>query len=93
MLTGDFNARTSTNPDFVPFDNAIHLPLPPEYTADSEIPRSSQDTVLNEFYGRQLLNLCQAARLRILNGRSGYGYTCQIADSTRTEAEVQLNTV
>ena len=83
MLTGDLNACTSTNLDFVLLDNAIHLPLPTDYTADSEIPRSSQDTVLNE-YGRQLLNLCLATRLRILNGRTGQDrnigrYTCHTA--------------
>ena len=32
LLAGDFNACIATNSDFVPLDNSVHLPLPPDYT-------------------------------------------------------------
>ena len=46
------------------------LPLPPYYLVDIELPRSSRDTNVNE-YGKMLHDLCQAARLRLVNGRTG----------------------
>ncbi len=36
MLTGDFNARTGTLSDFVRFDSDDHVPVPLDYTVDSE---------------------------------------------------------
>jgi len=35
---------------------------------DTPIPRKSEDCVVNN-YGRELLDLCIASRLRIINGR------------------------
>ena len=82
LLAGDFNACTATNSDFVPLDNPVHLLLPPDYAVDSESPHFSQDLTLN-VYGKQLLDLCQAARLRISNGRTGQDrnlkFTCYTA--------------
>ena len=70
ILTGDMNARTGIRPDFVPSDSNEHVPLPPNYVADVDIPRTSEDSCINA-YGRELLDLCQSARLRIVNGRCG----------------------
>ena len=68
ILTGDFNARTGSLPDYVTYDSDSHIPLPPDYTADEPIPRMSEDKRVNS-HGRELLELCVASQLRILNGR------------------------
>lgn len=68
-MTGDFNARTGSLPDYVNHDSDLHIPLPPDYMVDTPIPRKSEDCVVNN-YGRELLDLCIASRLRILNGRT-----------------------
>ncbi len=71
MITGDFNARTANNADFVEDDNASdHLPFPDNYSVDVAIARSSEDRSVNE-YGRRLLELCISTGLRIVNGRLG----------------------
>ena len=54
LVTGDFNARTATQPDW-PHDNATR-------------PRRSQDQVYDA-RGGQLLELCKNTGLRICNGR------------------------
>ena len=64
VLTGDFNTHTCSLPDHV-----THNPLPPKYMVDTPIPRKSEDSVVNN-YGRELLDLCIASRLRIINGRT-----------------------
>ena len=68
ILTGDFNARTGSLPDYVTVDSDSHIPLPPDYIADEPIPRISEDKKIYS-YGRELLELCIASQLRILNGR------------------------
>ena len=70
MLTGDFNARTGSLPDFIAPDSCDHIPLPPDYIVDHCEPRSSEDSHHNA-YGLELLEICQSARIRILNGRMG----------------------
>ena len=70
MLTGDFNACTGGLFDFVPQDSCDHIPLPPDYTTDSCVQRTSQDSHHNA-YGYELVDICQSARLRILNSRRG----------------------
>ena len=80
ILAGDLNTRTGTLPDYVPHDSCSHLPLPPHYKIDDQIPRFSEDLQVNNF-GRQLLQLCIATQMRIVNGRIfpdiGKGaYTC-----------------
>ena len=82
MLTGDFNARTGTQRDYVYHDSSVaehYIPLPPDYQTDKEKMRASQDVVINN-YGRELLDLCISSRLRIVNGRHDQdslgGFTC-----------------
>ena len=70
MLIGDFNARTGSLPDYVSFDSNDHIPFPPDYIVDTELPRSSKDSMCNN-YGRELLDLCKASNLRMTNGRFG----------------------
>ena len=67
ILAVDLNARTGTL-DYVPHDSCSHLPLPPHYKIDDPIPRFSEDLQVNNF-GRQLLQLCIATQMRIVNGR------------------------
>ena len=44
ILCGDFNARSSNNPDFVLDDKSVHMNvLPDEYTPDRFMDRYSQD--------------------------------------------------
>ena len=66
ILTGDFNARTGTLPDYVELDTGKYIPLPPEYTVDLPIPRSNCDSVVNN-YGKELLDLCISSQLRVLS--------------------------
>ena len=70
MLIGDFNARTGTIPDYIMFDSVDHVPVPPDYTTDSELQRFSKYCICNN-YGRELLDLCKASHLRLINGRFG----------------------
>ena len=73
LLSGDFNARTANNDDFVhrdvydallPEEVPRYLPLP-----DNIAKRQSCDDNCNAF-GHRLLQLCQDANLLILNGRT-----------------------
>lgn len=48
IISGDFNARTANNVDFIEKDDvSIHVPLPDNYVADATLPRSSQDKCVN----------------------------------------------
>ena len=86
ILVGDFNARTGISPDTATFDEDgdSYLPIPPEcFCQMPPLERVSQDTENNE-HGMQLLNLCKASGLRIVNGRlfqdKGTGkFTCHTA--------------
>ena len=80
ILTGDFNARTGNERDYVANDSDEYLSLPEDYSVDTTLPRFSQDTVTNQF-GHYLLELCRGSGLRIINGRIGEDkevgkYTC-----------------
>lgn len=80
VLTGDFNARTSSLLDYIANDSDQHIPLPPDYEIDTPVPRHSEDNVVNH-YGKELLEVCIAGQLRIVNGRvqpdnSIGAYTC-----------------
>ena len=73
-LIGYFNSRIAKLPDFIENDsldlndlNENNL-LPDDYLVDQHIPRNNEDLVLN-IQGKNLLDLCMSARLRILNGR------------------------
>ncbi|CAG2205122.1 unnamed protein product [Mytilus edulis] len=71
LLMGDFNSRVSNYSDFVANDenniNLTHI-LPDNYKSDFQLTRKSQDKIINP-QGRDLLDLCVSAQLRILNGR------------------------
>ena len=75
LICGDFNSRTSINPDFVVDDDPVHMSvLPDEYTLDIELQRFSEDRGHTDNNGLLLLELCKQTGLRIMNGRVGdYG--------------------
>jgi hypothetical protein len=72
VITGDFNARTSTTPDYIINDHYdksdSHIPLPEMYVNDIPLFRNNVDTKCNQ-YGKLLLDVCCSHSLRILNGR------------------------
>ncbi|KAK3082441.1 hypothetical protein FSP39_009605 [Pinctada imbricata] len=71
MLLGDFNARTGRlQCDYIIDDENRYMDFDSSYISDNPIyERISMDKSVNE-YGRNLLELCKANRLRILNGRT-----------------------
>ncbi|CAC5411506.1 unnamed protein product [Mytilus coruscus] len=75
LIIGDLNAIVSNHLDFISDENNIHDDLlnllPDDYLGDSHIYRNSLDKVLNS-HGKQLIEICIASRLRILNEKSGY---------------------
>lgn len=80
MLCGDFNARISTEPDFISQDDNQYVPIFSNYPVDMDLmQRQSPDTTLDT-RGKELLDLCISKQIRILNGRTlgdmfGH-YTC-----------------
>ena len=70
ILTGDFNARTATELDYIHNDDCSYLPIHDiNYTPDRPIRiRFNQDKTC-QAYGKTLLNVCKSSGLRILNGR------------------------
>lgn len=81
MILGDLNARTSVLCDYIENDSDIGIECEEMYDVDCvKIKRTSQDKVPVCSRGKQLIELCKAARLRILNGRTlgdSFGsYTC-----------------
>jgi exonuclease III len=68
-LMGDFNARLGNLQDYIIEDSDSHIALPPDYTSDSQTYRQSVHTKRNS-HGKNLLSLCIATQLRILNGRT-----------------------
>jgi hypothetical protein len=81
ILCGDMNARSGSEPDFIQNDNYdIYVPVNDDYVYDLvQEKRQSQDDKIDS-RGKQLLELCIATQMRILNGRvigDLYGrYTC-----------------
>ena len=70
IITGDFNARTGVQQDFILESDLSNRYLPVEnYRTDSPLPRKNLDKCCNR-EGQLLLNLCKNSQLRILNGRS-----------------------
>ena len=69
MLCGDLNARTACRLDYVDNDECSNVPLPEDYEPDMSLPRFSKDLVINK-NGTNLLELCKASGLRIVNGRT-----------------------
>ena len=72
LICGDFNSRTSVNPDFVTDDNSVHMSvLPDGYISDSFFQRFSEDE------GHTNSNdtcFCKQTGMRIMNGRVGNHY-------------------
>ena len=80
ILTGDLNARTGNQQDFITNDGVNQMKLDFDYKSDKQISlRNSLDTIKNE-RGNDLIDLCVSSRMRILNGRTigdTFGYfTC-----------------
>ena len=88
-MIGDFNSRTGQSPDYVLNDSTYlnnfsdNYILPINYSVDQILKRNNQDQICNA-QGTNLLHLCIAAKLRILNGRyvgDSLGYfTCLTAN-------------
>ena len=69
LLCGDFNARTSTDLDFITNDDNKYTPIFDDYSIDRELlKRFNKDKILDS-RGKDLLELCTSHQLRILNGR------------------------
>ena len=70
LLSGDFNSRTSVNPDYIDFGTSGEfLSLPDDYTAGRVRPHVLQDSGHTNNNGIALLELCKQTGLRVLNGR------------------------
>ena len=69
-LIGDFNARTCSNVDFVTYDSPLETDDDDIYQTDQNILlRNSQDKVPSCSRGKQLIDMCISARIRIVNVR------------------------
>ena len=71
IVTGDLNARTKDDPDYIMYDHAQHLPCQDWYKADNfDNPRRSKDMHGNiNCHGKSLLALCCSQDIHMLNGR------------------------
>jgi len=66
ILSGDFNSRTSGNPDFVSLDtNEPYACLPDDYSADAFYPRFSQDKGHSNSNGVAFVDFCKKTGLSI----------------------------
>ena len=79
VLTGDFNARTGTAQDFIINDDDTGL-MNSHYITDKQISKRKNSDSITNTRGKELIELCIASRIRILNGRTvgdtlGY-HTC-----------------
>ena len=70
MIGGDFNSRIGTKTDYMIDDRKdLHF-LPEGYELDTfTTHRNNKDVPLNS-YGEQLIQICIASKLRVLNGRT-----------------------
>jgi hypothetical protein len=83
LLAGDFNARTSTNTDFIDCSQLADVLLVPQAIEDTlpndMLERQNHDTVTAAWH-REFLDLCRTVGLFILNGRTlgdiSGEYTC-----------------
>ena len=72
LICGDFNSRSSDNPDFVIDDDPTHISvLPDDYTPDNFMQRFSEDQGHTNNNGLYLLDFCKQTGMRIMNGRVG----------------------
>ena len=70
IITGDLNARTATDLDFIANDIDCPIPLPGDYIPDTQLSKRSNPDLTNNSYGKRVIELCKASGLRILNGRT-----------------------
>lgn len=71
LLTGDFNARTGEELDYIANDNDnFHLPMPADYVPDRSLRKRRNQDLVCRGYGRALIDLCKSSGVRILNGRT-----------------------
>ena len=72
IVTGDFNARTATENDYIEYDPADYVPLPGDYVIDIVFSkRTSKDKHPPTNFGWKLLDLCKSYSFHIINGRIG----------------------
>ena len=70
IIGGNFNSRIVTKADFIVEDRKDLDFLPEGYELDTfTTHRNNEDVSLNSF-GEQLIQLCIASKLRVLNGRT-----------------------
>ena len=69
IVQGDLNARTGDIQETISEDDKEFLNVPEDYEADEQHNRQSQDLGTVNARGRNLLEICTALNLRILNGR------------------------
>jgi hypothetical protein len=70
ILLGDFNGRVGNVSDWIAYDSDDYLPLHANYIPDKHIvSRNNHDNVVND-RGREIIDLCLASKIRILNGRT-----------------------
>ena len=67
LILGDFNARTSSEPDFIINNDDNYLPLNGDYIIENTFFRRNSQDVKVCTRGRDLLDVCISSRLRILN--------------------------
>ena len=83
LLIGDFNFRTGQSPDYILNNFSDNYILPRNYSVDQILKRNNQDQICKT-QGKNLLHLCIASKLRILNVRyvgDSLGYfTCLTAN-------------
>ena len=71
VISGDMNARTGTDDDFLIDDRITHLPIGNWYAPSNfNLPRCSRDkpNIING-HGKSLLDLCKTHDIHIINGR------------------------
>lgn len=73
LIMGDLNSRVGSLPDFNVTDDDKYTPVPDIYKTDEDdscCNRRNEDSFYTNEYGKRLTELCIAAELRILNGRT-----------------------
>lgn len=70
LICGYFNARTFNDPDFILEDKSLVTDNIPDYISDAVLVWNNMDTHSVDNHGPELLSLCKAFNVQILNGRS-----------------------
>ena len=72
VISGDFNARTKSWPDYILDDDVAYIPLPEDYEVDTFCTRRNSQDQHGEVnaHGKSLLYLCCLHNVHILNGRT-----------------------